>query len=67
MTFNKIAVIGLGAIGYGLAANLARNGLPVVGADANPSVAARFAAEFGKATGPRGKRRRALTPSFWLS
>jgi putative dehydrogenase len=51
MTFNKIAVIGLGAIGYGLAANLARNGLPVVGADANPSVAARFAAEFGKATG----------------
>jgi L-threonate 2-dehydrogenase len=51
MTFNKIAVIGLGAIGYGLAANLARNGLPVVGVDANPSVAARFANEFGEATG----------------
>ena len=48
---NKIAVIGLGAMGYGVAASLARKGLLVVGADTNPSAAARFADEFGKATG----------------
>jgi L-threonate 2-dehydrogenase len=48
---NKIAVIGLGAVGYGVAASLARKGWPVVGADTNPSAAARFAKEFGKATG----------------
>ena len=48
---NKIAVIGLGAMGYGIAASLARKGRPVVGADTNPEAAARFAGEFGKATG----------------
>ena len=48
---SKIAVIGLGAIGYGVAASLARKGLPVVGADTNPAATARFAKEFGKATG----------------
>jgi L-threonate 2-dehydrogenase len=47
MKQNKIAVIGLGAIGYGVAANLARKGWAVVGADANPAVAERFAKEFG--------------------
>ena len=45
---NKIAVIGLGAIGYGVAASLARKGWPVVGADANPAATERFAHEFGK-------------------
>jgi len=48
---NKIAVIGLGAIGSGVAASLARKGWPVVGADTNPSAAARFADAFGNATG----------------
>jgi L-threonate 2-dehydrogenase len=48
---NKIAVIGLGAIGSGVAASLARQGWPVVGADTNPSAAARFADAFGNATG----------------
>jgi L-threonate 2-dehydrogenase len=48
---NKIAVIGLGAIGYGVAASLARKGWPVVGADANPAATERFAHEFGKAAG----------------
>mgnify|MGYP001794270426 CR=1 FL=1 len=48
---NKIAVIGLGAIGYGVAASLARKGWPVVGADTNPETTQRFAREFGKATG----------------
>jgi 3-hydroxyisobutyrate dehydrogenase len=48
---NKIAVIGLGAMGYGIAASLVRKGWPVVGADANPAAAARFAYEFGSATG----------------
>jgi putative dehydrogenase len=48
---NKIAVIGLGAIGYGVAASLARKDWPVVGADTNPAATERFAREFGKATG----------------
>src|SRR5215469_6746814 len=48
MKFQKIAVIGLGAIGYGVAANLARKGWPVVGADTNPSATERFKREFGK-------------------
>jgi putative dehydrogenase len=47
---NKIAVVGLGAMGYGVAASLARRGLPVVGADTNPAAVARFADEFGRAT-----------------
>ncbi len=51
MNSNKIAVIGLGAMGYGVAASLARKGWPVVGADTNPSAAARFAEAFGAATG----------------
>jgi 3-hydroxyisobutyrate dehydrogenase len=48
---NKIAVIGLGAIGYGVAASLAQKGWPVVGTDTNPETMGRFAREFGKATG----------------
>ena len=40
---NKIAVIGLGAIGYGVAASLARKDWPVVGADTNPAATERFA------------------------
>jgi len=48
MKSNKIAVIGLGAIGYGVAANLARKGWPVVGADTNPAATERFKREFGK-------------------
>ncbi len=50
MRSDKIAVIGLGAIGYGVAASLARGGWPVVGADTNPSAAAQFAGEFGNAS-----------------
>ena len=49
MKSNRIAVIGLGAMGYGVAATLARKGFAVVGADVNPSAVARFGAEFGKA------------------
>jgi 3-hydroxyisobutyrate dehydrogenase len=51
MSSNKIAVIGLGAIGYGVAASLSRKGWPVVGADTSPAATARFADAFGKATG----------------
>ena len=51
MKTNKIAVIGLGAIGYGVAANLARKGWSVTGADTNPAAADRFANEFGGPTG----------------
>ena len=49
MKSNRIAVIGLGAMGYGVAATLARKGFAVVGADVNPSAVARFGAEFGNA------------------
>jgi L-threonate 2-dehydrogenase len=55
---NRVAVVGLGAMGYGIAASLARSGWPVVGADTNPSAAARFADEFGK---PVGSSRDAAT------
>jgi L-threonate 2-dehydrogenase len=50
MNSSKIAVVGLGAMGYGIAASLARNGWPVVGADTDPSATARFANEFENAT-----------------
>ena len=49
-TSKKVAVIGLGAMGYGIAASLVRKGLPVVGADANPEAVARFAEASGTAT-----------------
>jgi putative dehydrogenase len=48
---NKIAVIGLGAIGYGVAASLSRKGFSVAGADANPVAIARFTKEFGGVAG----------------
>jgi L-threonate 2-dehydrogenase len=60
MKSNKIAVIGLGAIGYGVAATLARKGFSVVGADTNPSAVARFAGEFGDA-GAAGSSRGAAS------
>jgi L-threonate 2-dehydrogenase len=44
-------VIGLGAIGYGVAASLARKNWPVVGADTNRAATERFEREFGKAAG----------------
>ncbi len=47
MKANKIAVFGLGAIGYGVAANLTRKGWSVTGVDPNPAAAQRFATEFG--------------------
>jgi L-threonate 2-dehydrogenase len=56
MKSNKIAVIGLGAMGYGIAASLTRKGLAVVGADANPSAVARFADEFGNANATGSSR-----------
>jgi L-threonate 2-dehydrogenase len=51
MKSNKIAVIGLGAIGYGVAANLARKGWSVAGADTNRAATDRFTQEFGKPAG----------------
>jgi L-threonate 2-dehydrogenase len=51
MTSEKIAVIGLGAIGYGVAASLAKKGWSVVGADTNGEATDRFAREFGKPAG----------------
>jgi L-threonate 2-dehydrogenase len=55
---NKIAVIGLGAIGYGVAASLAQKGWPVVGADTSRAATQRFAREFGK---PAGSSREVAT------
>jgi L-threonate 2-dehydrogenase len=46
MIFNKIAVFGLGAIGSGVAANLARKGWSVAGVDTNPEAAERFARDY---------------------
>jgi 3-hydroxyisobutyrate dehydrogenase len=44
----QVAVIGLGSMGYGMAASLARAGLNVLGYDINAEAVARFAAEHGK-------------------
>ena len=43
----RAAVIGLGSMGYGMAASLARAGFAVTGFDMRPEVVARFANEFG--------------------
>ena len=49
----QVAVIGLGSMGYGMAASLSRAGLTVTGSDINAEAVARFAAEHGKgATSP---------------
>jgi putative dehydrogenase len=44
----RVAVIGLGSMGFGMAASLARAGLAVTGFDVRPEVVARFAAAHGK-------------------
>ena len=44
-----VAVIGLGSMGYGIAASLARAGFLVTGCDTRPAVLARFAQEHGRA------------------
>lgn len=44
----RVAVIGLGSMGYGMAATLARAGFEVAGCDTRPDVAARFAADHGR-------------------
>ena len=43
----KMAVIGLGSMGYGMAVSLRRKGLAVSAYDVRPDVAARFATEHG--------------------
>ena len=48
MTAPRIAVIGLGAMGLGMAGSLLRAGLPVVGVDAQPAREAAFAALGGE-------------------
>lgn len=45
----KIAVIGLGSMGFGMAVSLARAGFDVTGADTQPAARDRFAKERGKA------------------
>ena len=45
----KVAVIGLGSMGYGMAASALRGGLRVWGADVNPAQAAKFRSEGGEA------------------
>ena len=44
----QVAVIGLGSMGYGMAASLKRAGLSVTGYDINAEAVTRFAAEHGK-------------------
>ena len=43
----KIGVVGLGSMGYGIAASLLRGGHQVIGADVNPASVKRFHAEGG--------------------
>ena len=49
MKLEKVAVIGLGSMGYGMAGALARAGLMVAGCDTRPEVVSRFKGEFGQA------------------
>ncbi|MDQ4061688.1 MAG: NAD(P)-binding domain-containing protein, partial [Pseudomonadota bacterium] len=44
----RVAVIGLGSMGYGMAQSLRRAGHDVVGYDVVPSAVQRFAAEGGR-------------------
>lgn len=48
----RIAVVGLGKVGWALAASLARSGAHVVGVDIDPERAERFAAEHGADSAP---------------
>ena len=50
-TAGSAAVIGLGSMGYGMAASLLRAGFAVAGYDPAPGVAERFAAAGGRAAG----------------
>ncbi|MBN7783604.1 NAD(P)-dependent oxidoreductase [Ponticoccus gilvus] len=53
MTQTRVAVIGLGSMGYGVAANCLKAGLETWGADVNAAQVDRFAGEGGKpVTGP---------------
>lgn len=45
----KVAVIGLGSMGFGMAASLARAGFAVVGSDVQTATLARFAKDHGRA------------------
>jgi putative dehydrogenase len=45
----RIAVVGLGAMGFGIAASVARAGFQIAGADIKADLVARFAAEHGAA------------------
>jgi len=49
MNGTKVAVIGLGSMGYGMAASLVRAGFDVAGADVQAAAVARFAKEHGRA------------------
>jgi len=45
----RVAVIGLGSMGFGMAASLRRAGLDVIGCDVSADIVARFVADGGKA------------------
>ena len=52
----QVAVIGLGSMGFGMAASLARAGFEVTGFDVRSESVARFSAEHGKgAASPAGR------------
>lgn len=52
MTGKKIAIVGLGSMGFGMAMSLLRQGHDVYGFDMNPEVTERFRVEGGKAGQP---------------
>ncbi len=60
----KVAVIGLGSMGYGIAASLLRAGHRTWGFDVVPAQAERFRAE-GGAPGDAGRRWPASSTRWW--
>ena len=62
-TARRVAVVGLGAMGYGMAQSLKRAGFQVAGCDVVGATVARFAAEGGRRRPIRPRRRAAPTSS----
>ena len=60
----RIAVIGLGSMGYGMASALKRAGFEVTGCDVAPETVQRFASEGGKGARTPAKSRETDSPKM---
>ena len=63
MTTQRVAVIGLGSMGFGMAQSLLRAGFAVTGCDVDQATVARFAPPAG--TAPRRRPRPPGMPRSW--